>query len=301
MSPSPSTSGPAISVDEQQQYVVFVCSRLFSLCTLLTTARDGARKLSHHVAFCASTFLKRFYIDHSVCDCDPVLMMFAAIFLAAKVEECHVSSNHLICQITEIMSESEEMQLSDRHLKSLELILAKGIRLEFLVHHPHRALYALVDRSENADLSSSHELLEKWHILTDAALLYTPAVLGACSLLDPDTNTFLANSSYLRSHANLEEFWTIRRKLDAMLSDPATRPTKASIRDIRLKIKHHHNDEFDVRTEAYNRRMQQQFDDMQKVRDEKLLIRQQDQAAAEQALLRLPPSKRSRMQTSTNP
>jgi hypothetical protein len=243
---------------------------------------------------------------------DPNIMMLAAILLASKVEESHMSPTHLMNQVHELTrpkasaNDGESatptapqpqrlaVKYTDRHLRSAEIVLATGLRFEFLVHHAHRCLPALLPSDSPADFTeNARRTIEEWCISTDAQLLYQPAVIAACALVDEEEDE--ATPSSVRNTESYPKILSIRDDLDTLLNSEDARPNRAIVKEIRDKLLEFHNDETDVTSVVYERLENQRRIREEQEREEKLRQRAMREETDEGDLLRGPPEKKSKL------
>lgn len=154
-------------------------------------------------------YLRRFYLANSTLDHDPQHIVVTCLYLACKIEDCYISAAEL----------SRLTGLPQDILLKSELALLEGLRFDFIVFSPYRAIDAILEElagcrrgaaapnSSNAitgDLPPDSSSLDEGIVslsnenmttakksaiaaadalmLTDAPLLYTPGqlALAAC-------------------------------------------------------------------------------------------------------------------------
>ncbi|KAL9655070.1 hypothetical protein ABK040_008852 [Willaertia magna] len=156
-----------------------------------------------HVKSTALSYLKRFYLKHSLMEYDIRNMMLTCIFLATKTEERYISLSQFIDKVNEI-TDAKESNLNNEMIYKYELILLQGLDFELMVYHPFRSLYAYVhDLHEIVDKNIVDELFENCKKLiselikfTDVIFIYSPSIIAISCLymVNQDiTKKFISN------------------------------------------------------------------------------------------------------------
>ncbi|TNV85132.1 hypothetical protein FGO68_gene4723 [Halteria grandinella] len=102
-------------------------------------------RLSPKVLGTALTYFRRFYLDRSIFEFDPIPMMFGCIYLATKIEEiqfCEMSSSNVeaFCKAV-----NEDKYCTVEALTSLEVFLLKALKFELIVYTPFQLLDLMRD------------------------------------------------------------------------------------------------------------------------------------------------------------
>lgn len=147
-------------------------------------------KLPEKVVSTACTYLQRFYIRNSCLEYDPQGIVLTCLYVAAKVEDCYVSAEH----IHTVGGIPEEVILKS------ELPLLQGLEFDLQVHPVHKALDGLLaiqcdgggQKDNNVALQAKENVKE--FLLTDAIMLFTPGQLAlkASGEAAPDEDDGLA-------------------------------------------------------------------------------------------------------------
>lgn len=211
-SPSNSTTKSDITLEEEKQLVSYYAQKLIELSKTM--------KLPDKVMSCACTYLQRFYIRNSCLEYDPQGIVLTCLYVAAKVEDCYVSAEHI--QTVGGIPE-------DVILKS-ELLLLQGLDFDLQVHPVHKALDGFLAKRGNDEDNSrlrqkSQEYIESL-LLTDAIMLFTPGQLAlkAAGEGAPEGDDKLAEvlakiDTYMESINSIEDVKAIDRKLKCFIAE----------------------------------------------------------------------------------
>ncbi|KAF0982539.1 hypothetical protein FDP41_011469 [Naegleria fowleri] len=168
-----------LSPEEESLIVLKYSEMLLEISTQL--------KYPLHVKATALTYLKRFYLKHSIMEYDIVFMMLTCIFLATKTEEKFVALAQFLENVNAITSGAGT--LTSQFIFKNELILLQGLDFNLMVYHPYRSLYAyahdLHDMYGNdADTlyEGAQQKITDLIKSTDAIFLYIPPVIALASL-----------------------------------------------------------------------------------------------------------------------
>lgn len=107
--------------DHEIKYIQTLISNIIKICEHMKSHND--------VTNTAIEYFKRFYLKQSVYDFDPIQMMFAAIYLAIKVEETNIRLSDFVKINTDCKVE---------RLIQMETFLIKGLKFQFFVYSPYR-------------------------------------------------------------------------------------------------------------------------------------------------------------------
>ncbi|KAJ1454140.1 hypothetical protein M885DRAFT_618383 [Pelagophyceae sp. CCMP2097] len=144
---------------------------------------------SHKVAATAIVLYKRFYLSHSVLECEPMEFALCCIFVAGKLEDEFLSATDIAAAASDGSDAASQLEAA---IFRAEPLLLAGVRFDLRVAHAHRPLAALVDaaaREFKMDaktqlpplVDAAHEHLDAL-MLTDAALLEAPTPIAVCAL-----------------------------------------------------------------------------------------------------------------------
>ncbi|MEE6458742.1 hypothetical protein FKM82_000409 [Ascaphus truei] len=158
----------------------------------------------------ACMYFKRFYLNNSVMEHHPRIIMLTCSFLACKVDEFNVSS-------VQFMGNLEENPLGQEkvleQILEYELLLIQQLNFHLIVHNPYRPFEGyLIDLKTRYSLLPNPEVLRKAAdefmsqvALTDACLLFTPSMMALTAILSSSTRAGLNLESYLAECLSLKE------------------------------------------------------------------------------------------------
>ncbi|XP_040276128.1 cyclin-H [Bufo bufo] len=155
----------------------------------------------------ACMYFKRFYLNNSVMEHHPRIIMLTCAFLACKVDEFNVSS----VQFVGNLQENQENVLEQ--ILEYELLLIQQLNFHLIVHNPYRPFEGyLIDIKTRYPLLDNPEMLRKnaddfLHrvALTDACLLFTPSIIALTAILSSVSRAGLNMESYLLECLSLKD------------------------------------------------------------------------------------------------
>ena len=164
----------AVTKEEENIIILFLSKNLITACKHLSM---------HDKAICtALAYYKRFYINNSVIDYDPVQMMFTSMFLSCKTEEINIRDIKNFCQ---------NFRESDpKAILQLEYCLISGIKFHLYVFSPKKSLKALLESLKDSVFNAeerksvetkSEDFIEKC-LISDIFFKYSPAEIALSSL-----------------------------------------------------------------------------------------------------------------------
>mmetsp|Transcript_54415 Transcript_54415/g.157345 ORF Transcript_54415/g.157345 Transcript_54415/m.157345 type:complete len:393 (+) Transcript_54415:107-1285(+) len=193
---------PFVNPDEEELLVSFYASKLPSLIGPM--AQLPRLRRESKVPATAAMLLRRFYLSNSVLVHDPKVIMVAAAFLAAKVEDA----------MTDVRYLEEGTNLMNAPVTSAEIIpaeinLLSGVNFELFCFHPYKAVLSITEdmrtylKSEKGkvlvkfangkdrpivgqDLKPMHDAAQAIVndvIVSDIPLLYPPGQVGLAALM----------------------------------------------------------------------------------------------------------------------
>lgn len=193
---------PFLNRDEEELLVNFYASKLPSLIGPM--AQVPRLRRESKIPATAAMLLRRFYLSNSVMVHDPKVVMVAAAFLAAKVEDA----------MTDVRYLEEGTNLMNAPVTSAEIIpaevnLLSGVNFELFCFHPYKAVLSITEdmrtylKSEKGrslvrfpngndrpivgqDLKPMHDaaqLIINDVIVSDIPLLYPPGQVGLAALM----------------------------------------------------------------------------------------------------------------------
>ncbi|KAM4810194.1 cyclin-H [Rhinophrynus dorsalis] len=158
----------------------------------------------------ACMYFKRFYLNNSVMDHHPRIIMLTCVFLACKVDEFNVSSVQFVGNLGENTLGQEKIL---EQILEYELLLIQQLNFHLIVHNPYRPFEGyLIDLKTRYSLLENPEVLRKTAddflnrvALTDACLLFTPSLIALTAILSSASRAGLNMESYLTECLSLKE------------------------------------------------------------------------------------------------
>ncbi|BHF58655.1 Proteasome subunit alpha 1 [Sparganum proliferum] len=144
------TSGSEVDYLTADEELKIVKRYILIMKALFNTFRDP--KLPADVFGFAATYLKRFYLSHSVMDFFPREMMLTALYLACKAADFPLGLQHFTSHIPR-----NRERYSDFIVNS-ELFLMEALHYDLWIHTPYRPLCGLI-----VDLIAYRALRRKMH------------------------------------------------------------------------------------------------------------------------------------------
>ena len=132
-------------------------------------------------------FFRRFFAVHTLLDHDPLLLAATALWMASKVEECHLSANRVVRELGELGFSQPAAGLLEA-----EYVLLDVVKWELAVAHPFTRLSQLFAQAElrkHVGVERSDALVQAaWFVLndcfrTDLVLVHPPATLAMACML----------------------------------------------------------------------------------------------------------------------
>ena len=165
-------------------------------------ALGEALGVKQQVVATSIVYFKRFYVRNSLKCIDPLLLAPTCIFLASKVEEYGVISNHRLIQTCQTVFKHKfsyawnmpEFPYKITHVLECEFYLLEMMDCCLILYHPYRPLTQYVQEWPHKDIV----LPIAWNVIndsyrTDIALLYPPHQIAiaclhmACVITGQDT------------------------------------------------------------------------------------------------------------------
>nr|XP_056704157.1 cyclin-H [Euleptes europaea] len=158
----------------------------------------------------ACMYFKRFYLNNSVMEYHPRVIMLTCAFLACKVDEFNVSSAQFVGNLRESPIGQEKAL---EQILEYELLLIQQLNFHLIVHNPYRPFEGfLIDLKTRYPLLENPETLRKTAddflnrvALTDASLLYTPSQIALTAILSSASRAGISMESYLSECLMLKE------------------------------------------------------------------------------------------------
>ncbi|XP_063820038.1 cyclin-H isoform X2 [Pseudophryne corroboree] len=170
----------------------------------------------------ACMYFKRFYLNNSIMEHHPRVIMLTCAFLACKVDEFNVSSVQFVGNLPENPATQEKIL---EQILEYELLLIQQLNFHLIVHNPYRPFEGyLIDLKTRYPMLENPEMLRKTAddfinrvTLTDACLLFTPSIIALTAVLSSASRAGLNMESYLLECLSLkDDKETMARLLDGM-------------------------------------------------------------------------------------
>ncbi|XP_018427909.1 PREDICTED: cyclin-H [Nanorana parkeri] len=170
----------------------------------------------------ACMYFKRFYLNNSVMEHRPRIIMLTCAFLACKVDEFNVSSVQFVGNLPESPAAQEKIL---EQILEHELLLIQQLNFHLIIHNPYRPFEGyLIDLKTRYPLLDNPEMLRKTAddfltrvALTDAFLLFTPSIIALTAILSSASRASLNMESYLLECLSLKDsLETMAHLLDGM-------------------------------------------------------------------------------------
>ncbi|KFO77692.1 Cyclin-H, partial [Cuculus canorus] len=166
----------------------------------------------------ACMYFKRFYLNNSVMEYHPRIIMLTCAFLACKVDEFNVSSAQFVGNLRESPLGQEKAL---EQILEYELLLIQQLNFHLIVHNPYRPFEGfLIDLKTRYPVLENPEGLRKTAddflnrvALTDAYLLFTPSQIALTAILSSGSRAGINMESYLSESLMLKEDRTTLPKL----------------------------------------------------------------------------------------
>ncbi|KAJ8611433.1 hypothetical protein CTAYLR_009016 [Chrysophaeum taylorii] len=171
----PSSAEKIVSLSEESALKRWYELQIGRVCGRKAT--DPRLKRSEKVAASAIALFKRFFLSHSLLECDPLTVSLCAVFCASKLEDEFVSAADVARSYSgEDVARQKNLE---KEIMDVEPTLLAGVDYDLRLAHPHRPLRALLDEHvKDRALDVADDL-----VVTDAPLLHGPAVLAVASVL----------------------------------------------------------------------------------------------------------------------
>ncbi|XP_064422784.1 cyclin-H [Latimeria chalumnae] len=198
-----STSGQALPADlifldlvEEMMLCKYYEKRLLDFCSVFKPA------MPRSVVGTASMYFKRFYLNNSLMDYHPRIIMLTCVYLACKVDEFNVSSTQFVSNLRESPVGQEKTL---EQILEYELLLIQQLNFHLIVHTPYRPFEGLlIDLKTRYPTLENPEVLRKTAddflnrvALTDACLLFTPSQIALTAILSSASRAGINMESYL--------------------------------------------------------------------------------------------------------
>ncbi|KAF5906665.1 cyclin-H isoform X1, partial [Clarias magur] len=205
-------------LDPHEEKVLFrhYEKRLLDFCTVFKPAMPKT------VVGSACMYFRRFYLNNSLMDYHPRIIMLTCAYLSCKVDEFNVSSTQFVGNLQE-NSATQERALEQ--ILEFELLLIQQLNFHLVIHNPYRPLEGfLIDMKTRYPLLENPEMLRKSAedflnraAMTDAGLLFSPSQIALTSVLNSAARAGLSMETYLTECMGLkDDKETLSKMYDAM-------------------------------------------------------------------------------------
>ncbi|NXG17144.1 CCNH protein, partial [Grallaria varia] len=210
--------GEAVLLEPQEELAIckYYEKRLLDFCAVFKPA------MPRSVVGTACMYFKRFYLNNSVMEYHPRIIMLTCAFLACKVDEFNVSSAQFVGNLRESPLGQEKAL---EQILEYELLLIQQLNFHLIVHNPYRPFEGfLIDLKTRYPVLENPEVLRKTAddflnrvALTDAYLLFTPSQIALTAILSSGSRAGINMESYVSESLMLKENRsTLSRLLDDM-------------------------------------------------------------------------------------
>ncbi|KAM9823234.1 cyclin-H [Syngnathus typhle] len=151
----------------------------------------------------AIMYFRRFYMNNSLMEYHPKIIMLTCAYLACKVEEFNVSSSQFVGNL--VQESPAEQERASEQILEYELLLIQQLNFHLVVHNPYRPLEGLlIDLKTRYHTLENPESLRKnvddflaYAAMTDAGLLFSPSQIALTAILSSASRAGLNVESYL--------------------------------------------------------------------------------------------------------
>ncbi|KAM8761138.1 cyclin-H [Acanthopagrus schlegelii] len=151
----------------------------------------------------ALMFFRRFYLNNSVMEYHPRIIMLTCAYLSCKVEEFNVSCTQFVGNLLQESPAGQERVLEQ--ILEFELLLIQQLNFHLVVHNPYRPMegllidlktrYPTLENPESLRKSADDFLTQA--AMTDAGLLFPPSQIALTAILSSASRAGLSIESYL--------------------------------------------------------------------------------------------------------
>ncbi|XP_052556506.1 cyclin-H isoform X1 [Tympanuchus pallidicinctus] len=234
--------------------------RLLDFCAVFKPA------MPRSVVGTACMYFKRFYLNNSVMEYHPRIIMLTCAFLACKVDEFNVSSSQFVGNLRESPLGQEKAL---EQILEYELLLIQQLNFHLIVHNPYRPFEGiLIDLKTRYPLLENPEVLRKTAddflnrvALTDAYLLFTPSQIALAAIVSSASRAGINIESYLSECFMLKENRTFLTKiLEGMKSmknliKKYELPRPEEVAALKQKLEKCHSPELSLNTNTKKRKI----------------------------------------------
>ncbi|CAL8329707.1 unnamed protein product [Arctogadus glacialis] len=182
---------------EEQVLFRYYEKRLLDFCNAFKPTMPKA------VVGTAIMFFRRFYLNNSLMEYHPRIIMLTCAYLSCKVDEFNVSSTQFVGNLLQETPAGQERVLEQ--ILEFELLLIQQLNFHLVIHTPYRPMEGLL-----IDIKTRYPPLENPESLrksaddfltrantTDAGLLFAPSQIALIAILNSASRAGLNMDSYL--------------------------------------------------------------------------------------------------------
>ncbi|CAG5922396.1 cyclin-H [Menidia menidia] len=179
--------------------------RLLDFCNAFKPAMPKS------VVCAAIMYFRRFYLNNSIMEYHPRIIMLTCAYLSCKVDEFNVSSTQFVGNLLQETPAGQEKVLEQ--ILEYELLLIQQLNFHLVVHSPYRPMegllidlktrYPTLENPESLRKSTDDFLTQA--SLTDAGLLFSPSQIALTAILNSASRAGLSMESYLTECMGLKE------------------------------------------------------------------------------------------------
>ncbi|CAK6950098.1 cyclin-H [Scomber scombrus] len=170
----------------------------------------------------AIMYFRRFYLNNSIMEYHPRIIMLTCAYLSCKVDEFNVSSSQFGGNLLQETPAGQERVLEQ--ILEYELLLIQQLNFHLVVHNPYRPMEGLlIDIKTRYPTLENPETLRKnaddfltQATMTDAGLLFTPSQIALTAILNSATRAGLSIESYLTECLGLKDKETLSKTYESM-------------------------------------------------------------------------------------
>ncbi|XP_071338805.1 cyclin-H [Trachinotus anak] len=171
----------------------------------------------------AIMYFRRFYLNNSIMEYHPRIIMLTCAYLSCKVDEFNVSSTQFVGNLLQESPAGQERVLEQ--ILEYELLLIQQLNFHLVVHNPYRPMEGLlIDLKTRYPTLENPETLRKsaddfltQAAMTDAGLLFPPSQISLTAVLNSASRAGLSMESYLTECLGLrEDKETLSKMYDSM-------------------------------------------------------------------------------------
>ncbi|KAK9235971.1 cyclin-like protein [Lipomyces kononenkoae] len=219
-----------LTVQEELDLVLYYCGKMQDMASLF--------KLPSHVKATGISYLKRFYLRHSVMEYHPKNILHACLFLAAKAENHFISIDNFTQLLAKVTHES---------ILELEFTVAQALSFTLMVHHAFSPIHGyFLDiqatfPSRIDEIGAAHDAARRLandSLFSDAAFLFTPPqiALGALAMANEALIKQYLEIKFTNQPALLEQLSKVITNVRTYIEQGAQQLTKERVVAIDKKL-----------------------------------------------------------------